>query len=283
MAAVILYAPEAESEAESLARACERRGVFIELETGQKPGRPWRPEDVCVALLTRHWAEPPARGSHRGAVRAAPRTADVKAASARLRRAFDAVVDARLLVAPLAGALTPFGWRDQPVGAPPWAQVADRLLDFGPVAQPAMAPATSPPKPNGRSVLVLASRTAGPEAADLARALKHQGFGVDIAGPEVGGARMRGALAEADAAALLLNAEAGQSDGMRRWLHLLHRERVPHVLASVDSLWRQAPLSEHLGRARRVDLGRLPGEERGARLAKAIAALPRKPKPRRRA
>lgn len=262
MAVVILYAPAAELEAEALARACERRGVFIELETGMRVGRPWRPEDVCVALLTPGWEEHPG-GDY------------------RLRRAFDAAVDARLAPTPLEGALTPFGWRDLPVGAPPWPSFAESLLHPGPAAQP--APAAGPPaKVQRRQVILLSTRAAAAEAADLARALKRHGHGVDFAGPDASGARMRAALDTIDAAVLLLNSEAGQSDGMRRWLHLLTRERMPLLCASVDSLWRDAPLSVHLGNAKRIDLGRLPGAVRGERLARAVAGLPKKSKRRRR-
>lgn len=262
MAAVILYAPAAELEAEGLARACERRGVFIELETGLQAARPWRAEDICVALVTPGWSE------QAGAV-------------ARERRAFDAATDARLLPVRLDGAIVPFGWRDLPAGAPPWAALAERLLHFGPAAQPALPGEAPAPRPRGRSVLLLGSRAAGPEAADLAHALKRSGHGVDFAGPDASGARMHAALAIADAAVVLLNAEAGQSDGMRRWLHLLRRERLPHLCAAIDSLWRQAPLSAHLGKVRCIDLERLPGHARGARLAGAVAGLPRRPKRRR--
>lgn len=263
MAVIILHAPTDGGEAEALARACERRGVFLELETGARQGRPLRSEDTLIALLS-------------------PAEAEAPHAAARRRRGFDAALDARLLPAALPGALAPFGWRDLPAAGSDWAALAEALLRPAPRAEPAVTMAEAPLR-GGRQALLIHTRAGRLEAADLAIALRRGGWAVDLAGADSSGARMRASLEACDAAAMLLNAEAGHSDGMRRWLYAIARERAPLLAADLDGLWRQLPLSEHLAGVRRIDLNRLPGDARGPALLKALQALPRRPRKRRKA
>lgn len=253
MAVVILHAESEEPEAEVLARACERRGLFLELETGARPGRPWRPDDVCVALLGPDW---PLRAG----------------AQQRLRRGFDASLEARLAPALLDGAIAPFGWRDL-APAPAGAGLAEMLLHAAPGA-PASPTAVAQDAPARRQVLLLCSRTGAGEAEDLRASLEQAGTPVQVLGPDAPGAQARAALAQARACVLLLDGEAAESDGMRRWVHLLQRVRAPWLAAARDGLWREKPLAAHLRGVRQVELGRLAGGARPAALRRALARLP---------
>lgn len=257
MAVVILHAESEALEAEALAKACERRGLFLELDNGAWLGRVWRPQDICVALLRPEWSQR-------------------QGAAGRLRRAFDAAVEARLVPAPMEGAIVPFGWRDLPPAPLQWNTLADMLLAStrGPPAEePAIGRAAS-----GRRVVLLRSRTGGAEAQDLCAALQPRGIDLQIWGPEAPGPAARQALAGAEAAVLLLDGEGAESDALRRWVHLLEGHGPPWLVASRDALWHDKPLAGHVERVRRVDLGRLPGGERAEALRRALARLPARKK-----
>lgn len=258
MAVVILHAESEALEAEALAKACERRGLFLELDNGAWLGRVWRPQDVCVALLRPEWNQR-------------------QGAAGRLRRAFDAAVEARLVPAPMEGAIVPFGWRDLPAAPLQWNTLADMLLACtrnAPAEAPVAAQAAS-----GRRVVLLRSRAGAAEAEDLRNALQPRGISLQILGPDAPGPMARVALAEAEAAIVLLDGEGAESDAMRRWVHLLEGQGAPPwLVAARDALWLDKPLAGHVARARRVDLARLHGADRPEALRRAIARLPARKK-----
>ncbi len=276
MAIFLLHAARDEAPAEALARACERRGLFVEVETGRRATRAFKPEDHCIALLS--LAE----------------SLD-SLAPARRRRAFEACTQAKLSLLLLEDGLRlPFGWRDLQRLAPPelggaWSELALTLqADPQPVmvaptgkgetlsaVLPAGQKQFSPPR---RRVVLITCKSTLAEAESLSEALMVRSQRGVIAPADALGPQIGAMLAEIDIAVFLLSAEAGASDGMRRWLHGAARAGIPMLGVMVDALWLQAPLADHLERIIVLPLHRLPGDRRGAQLAARCRALPRRRK-----
>ncbi len=275
MAMILLHAARDEASAEALARACERRGMFVEVETGRRAGRPFKPEDHCVAVLSK--AE-----------------ASDGLALARRKRGFDASTQAKLSLLPLEEGLhVPFGWRDLARFAPPelggaWGELAGRLQAIAPVTAPVPAFVEAHPEQKRsalmglgvplRRVALIGCKSTQVEADSLREALLLRGMRGTIAAAEAPGSQISALLADMDMAAILLSAEAGASDGMRRWLYAAGRLGMPALGVMVDELWRDAPLADHLGKIILLPLHRLAGERRGGQLAARCRALPRRRK-----
>lgn len=280
MAIFLLHAARDEAPAEALARACERRGMFVEVETGRRAGRPFKPEDHCVAILS-------------GAEAADPLS------QARRLRAFDASTQAKLSVLPLGERLfLPFGWRDLDRLTPPelggaWGELAATLHAVVPYSAPAEAGPEKSPEQNRsellglgaplRKVAVITCKSTMVEAESLKEALHQRGMRGWIGPADAPGPQIGSIVGDMDMAAILLSAEAGANDGARRWLHAASRIGLPVLGVMVDDLWQQAPLADFLGKSALLALNRLPGERRGAQFAARCRALPRRRKSRGRA
>lgn len=280
MAIFLLHAARDEASAEALARACERRGLFVEVETGRRAGRAFKADDHCIAMLSIAEAKDPL-------------------SSARHRRAFDACTQAKLSLLLLEEGLgIPFGWRDLQRLTPPelggaWGGLAASLQaapahgvtgsgDGESASQPASVVAQRQSAPRRRVALVSCKSTLV-EAESFREALSVRGMRGWIAPADATGPQIGGLLADMDMAVALLSAESGAHDGVRRWLYGAHRAGMPVLGVMVDSLWQDAPLADHLGKIPILPLHRLPGDRRGGQLAARCRALPRRRKSRERA
>jgi hypothetical protein len=144
MTVFVAHALADEEAADSLAKAIERRGHFVEHEHAERIGRPLLGNDALVLLWSRNMLNEPGR-------------------FVMERRALDAWADGKLIVAALDRTLLPVGLRDLPVVDATfearrnvtWDEVAAKLRDLGraPAAEdgalppPASAPARAPAPP----------------------------------------------------------------------------------------------------------------------------------------
>ncbi|MGE3867017.1 MAG: TIR domain-containing protein, partial [Hyphomonadaceae bacterium] len=131
MTVFILHSEPDHALVNALARAVERRGHFVELETGERVGRPLQGQDALILFWSQAMADDPSR-------------------LAGERRALDAWADGRLVIVAADDAPRPVGVRDLPAvrlpggeAAPTWeavhAGVAAALAAKPPPAAPAAA------------------------------------------------------------------------------------------------------------------------------------------------